>query len=222
MHGKVYRTRSPEKVVEEIKYLVDNFGVKSIYFQDLEFTLNRERVIKICELILKNDIKISWACASRAQDVDEELLKIMKDAGCKSISFGVESLSPTILKNIKKEVTPKEIAKAYHLCKKAGINFNGFYTVGHPGENAATVEESLKNAFRYRINHPRKRSIVTPYPGTQLFRIAEEEGMIKKDDLWHEAKRLRGKINSGNFKRKTIKTWLYLILVKLYFKIFKK
>jgi len=222
MHGNVYRVRTPENVIKEIKYLVKNFGVKSIYFQDLEFTLDRERVIKICQLIKQNKLKIHWACASRAQDVDEELLKAMKSAGCKSISFGVESLSPTILKNIKKGVMPEKIAEAHYLCQKTGINFNGFYTIGHPGENTATVEESLERAFRYKINHPRKRSIVIPYPGTQLFKIAEEKGMVKKDDLWQEAKRLRGKINTHNFQRKTIKAWLYLIMIKIYFKIFKK
>ena len=222
MHGNIYRTRTPENVIEELKYLVNNFGVKSIYFQDLEFTLDRERVIKICQLIRKNKLEIQWACASRVQDADEELLKIMKDAGCKSISFGVESLSPTILKNIKKGITIEKIAWAHHNCKKVGINFNSFFTEGHLGETNLTIEESFKNALKYKIDHPSKRGVVIPYPGTQLFRIAEQEGMIKGNDWWQEAKRLQGKVHAGNFKRKTIKIWLCLILIKLYFKIFKK
>ncbi|MBD3207963.1 MAG: radical SAM protein [Candidatus Nealsonbacteria bacterium] len=218
MHGKGYRVRSPEKVIEEIKYLVREFGIKSIYFQDLEFTLNRERVMDICKSIIKNNIKISWACASRVNDVDLELLKTMKKAGCKNISFGVESLSPIILEKIKKGTSLKEIARAYNLCQEAGINFNGFYTVGHPGESAKTVEESFKNAFKYKINYPKKSALVVPYPGTQLFKMAKEKGLIKGENLWLEAKLLRGRIDTGDFERKTLKTWLYYLLIKILYK----
>lgn len=222
MHGTTYRARTPENVIKEIKYLVDNFGIKSIYFQDLEFTLDRKRVIEICRLIKQNGFKIHWACASRVQDADEELLKAMKDAGCESISFGVESLSPIILKNIRKGVTPEEIAWASRNCKKTGINFNSFFTEGHPGETSKTVEEFFRNAFRYKIKPRRKRLAVIPYPGTQLFKIAQDKGMIKEDNWWQEAKRLQGKVGTGDFRKKTIKSWLYFILTKLYFKFFKK
>jgi len=217
MHGgRKYRVKSPEKVIEELKYLQDKFQIKSVYFQDLEFTIDKDRVRKICDLMAKKGIKLNWACAARVNDMDDSLVEIMAKAGCKSISFGVESLSRKILNNIQKGTTPEMIANAYEICRKHGVNPNSFYTQGHYGETKATMTESLKNAYKFNIPHPLNRGAeIIPYPGTQLFEMGKKEGVIK-EGTWDEIKQLRGKIGTEpDYKKTTLKALSYFILAKI-------
>lgn len=192
MHGNLYRPRTPENVIKEIEYLVNNFNIKSIYFQDLEFTLDKERVIKICQLIRQNNWDISWGCASRVQDIDEELLMNMKLAGCKIISFGVESLSNSILNNIKKGVKREKVKEVKKMCDKHGITFNPFYTQGHIGESKETIIESLRYARLIGLSHPLHPGKIIPYPGTELF----DAGKIDIQRIgWRGLEFVAGKVN---------------------------
>ena len=91
MMPNFYITRSSKNVVDEMKYLSEKFGVKGIYFQDWEFLINKKRVEEICELILQNNLDIKWGCNARAGDVNEEVVKKMKEAGCVRINIGFET-----------------------------------------------------------------------------------------------------------------------------------
>jgi len=217
MHGGTkYRVRSPENVIEELKYLKENFGLKSFYTQDLEFTIDEERVIKICKLMIDEKLDLSWACTSRVNDVTDELLGWLKKAGCKSISFGIESLSKKILNNVKKGTTPEMIQNALKLCKKHEILFNRFYTQGHLGETKKTMEESLKNALKYKIPHPLDRGAkIIPYPGTEVYEKAKEEGLVKTG-TWEEVGELAGKVGTEKgYDKPTLKSLYYFLLLRL-------
>lgn len=166
----IVRFRSPENVVKEIKYLVKNFGIKEVHFEDDNLTLRRTHVEKICNLILKNNIKISWACPNgiRADRVDENLLKLMKKSGCYLIAYGIESANPQILKNINKLETIDTIKKSIDLADKLGLICQGFFIFGLPGETRETIEESIRFAKKSKL----KRAhflILDVLPGSELW-----------------------------------------------------
>jgi len=139
------RYRSPENVVQEIKYLKDNFNVHEIHFFDDNLTFKREHVEKICQLIIENKLKIHWTIPPgiRADKVDEELLRLMKRSGCYYVQIGIESANQKILKNIKKAETIEQIRKAIELCNKVGIYAGGSFIFGLPGETDGTIEETI-------------------------------------------------------------------------------
>lgn len=217
MHGgRKYRVRTPENIIHEIEYLQKNFGIKSIYFQDLEFTILRPRVHTFCDLMIEKGITLNWSCASRVNDADEKMFAHMKEAGCKSISFGVESMAPEVLKKTKKGTTPEMIKNAYDICQKTGINFNAFYTQGHPGETKETMAESLKQGWKMGIPHPLDRGAkIIPYPGTELYERAKEQGLIK-DGTWEEVANLRGKVETEEgYDQHTLKSLYYFGRIRL-------
>jgi len=168
--GQRLRFRSPANVVAEIEYLVKKFGVKEIHFEDDNLTLRREHVVAICNLIIAKGIKISWATPNgiRADKVDEELLALMKKAGCYYVVFGIESGNQKILENINKKETLADIAKAVKLSHELGMITQGFFILGLPGE----TEETIKNSINFAKRLPLDRAqflILDLLPGSALW-----------------------------------------------------
>jgi radical SAM superfamily enzyme YgiQ (UPF0313 family) len=149
-YDRKIRFRTPENVVNEMKYLIENFGVKEIQFEDDNITMNRTHIEKICHLILENNLKINWSCPNgiRADRVDEELIKLMRKAGCYYCALGIESGNAGILKNIDKKETIEIIQKAIHIITKNGIICQGFFIVGLPGETKSTIKETMRFALK--------------------------------------------------------------------------
>lgn len=170
------RFRLPENVVKEIEYLVKNFGVKEIHFEDDNLTLSKDHVTKICNLILEKGIKISWATPNgiRADMVDFELLKLMKKAGCYYIVFGIESGNQEILDKIKKRETLEDINRAVGYAKKLKIMTQGFFILGLPGETERTINNSIK--FAKKIGLDRAQFLLLDLlPGSQLWEEHKNE-----------------------------------------------
>ena len=168
--GQRLRFRSPANVVAEIEHLIKNFGVKEIHFEDDNLTLRREHIVDICNLMIAKGIKISWATPNgiRADKVDEELLALMKKAGCYYVVFGIESGNQKILDNINKKETLADIAKAVKLAHKLGIMTQGFFILGLPGE----TEETIKNSINFAKRLPLDRAqflILDLLPGSALW-----------------------------------------------------
>ena len=142
--GRCWRSRSAKNVVDEIEYLIEKFPyLEKIIFPDDTFILDNQRVINICNELLKRKIKINWQCAGRLDRVSEEMLRKMKKAGCKLIAYGIESGSPKMLKIIKKNITQEQIIKAIELTNKVSLNYGTFFMVGNPGESWETVKETV-------------------------------------------------------------------------------
>jgi radical SAM superfamily enzyme YgiQ (UPF0313 family) len=173
------RFRSPEKVIEEIEYLIKNFGVKEIHFEDDNLTLRREHVEKICRLILAKNIKISWATPNgiRADKVDETLLRLMKKSGCYSIVLGIESGNEGILKNIKKRESLTDIEKAAKAAKKAGLITQGFFILGLPGETEETIKKSINFAKKIKLDRAHFM-LLDLLPGSELWKEHKHEFTI--------------------------------------------
>ena len=169
-YDRKIRFRSISNVIAEIKYLVENFGIKEVHFEDDNLTMKREHVQQLCNQIIKNKINISWACPNgiRADKVDEKILKLMKKAGCYFVAFGIESASPKILNNIHKLESIETINKAIEVANKVGIECQGFFIFGLPGETKETIMESINFAKNSKLSRG-QFMILDVIPGSELW-----------------------------------------------------
>lgn len=184
--GKRWRFRSPENVLEEIGWLVEEHGVQSLYFFDDNFPVNKERAIAICKGIIHNGWDLQWACCSHVKMINHELLEEMKASGCVTIDFGVESGSDKILKNINKRQTREDIEKAFDLVHEAGILPRAYLMVGCPGEDESTIDETIELIGRIKPRSSIGANILWLLPGTAIYEDAVKKGCIS-EDYWLES-----------------------------------
>jgi len=178
--NKKVRMHSGKRVIEEIKFLVENYNIRSIGFADDLFTLKKNRVYEICDLMDKENVKIKWRAACRVNLISEDLLKRMKKSGCVELGIGVESGSQIILDNIKKQTTVQQGEKALALCKKLNIHARTSYMIGNVGETRETVFETVR--FRKKYDPGMGGFFyATPYPDTELYRYAVSNNLIKDE-----------------------------------------
>jgi radical SAM superfamily enzyme YgiQ (UPF0313 family) len=166
-YGKKYRKRQVKSIIEEIKYDM-TFGVKDFLFYSEIFTLDKGYVKDICKALLKSGIKISWMCNSRVDTIDDEILSLMKEAGCWMISVGIESASQKVLDLSHKNYRTD---KAKEIIKK--INGKGILTIGHfifglPGETEKIIEETIRMSNDISVDIA-LYYIATPFPGSELY-----------------------------------------------------
>lgn len=182
LHGHRYRLRSPENIMGEIAYILENFpDVKEIVFEDDTFTINKQRVTEICELMIQNGFhkRIRWLCNARV-NLDFETMKLMKKAGCHLIIPGIESMNQEILNNIQKGTTVEQIERYIGNARKAGLMVHACYMVGNPGETRQTMEQTLAAAIRFNTDTAQFFPLI-PYPGTGAYRWAKDNGYIRGD-----------------------------------------
>lgn len=178
--GNTVRFQSPAKVLDEIEYLIDRFGIKEIYFADDCFTLSRERTEEICELILERELDLTWICSTRVNLVDEKLLRKMKQAGCASIAYGIETADSEQLKNMKKGITLDNAKEIVTLTMKMGMEARTSYIFGLPGETMESLERTLALALEINSDFA-IFNLATPRPGTELYNEAKEKGLLIAD-----------------------------------------
>lgn len=181
--GPKVRSHSPEYFVEQMR-LLHQRGVRFFYVSDDTFTLRRDAVLRICELLGGMNLKVEWAAISRVDRVDSELLTAMRKAGCIQISYGVESGSPQIRKWMRKNVSNEQIERAFRLTTEHGILARAYIIYGSPGETEQTIEESVKLLRRIRpcisLFH-----VMSVFPGTELYKRCLQEGRIT-EEYWLE------------------------------------
>jgi anaerobic magnesium-protoporphyrin IX monomethyl ester cyclase len=200
--GNTFRARVASNVADEIEEVI-SLGYSRIWFADDCFTLDRERLIGICDEIINRGLKIGWECLSRVDTLDPESVDKMKQAGCLRMFFGIESGNDSVLALMKKQITTKQVLKALFLCNDGGIKAGAFFIVGYPGENDKTVLETIKFASSLPLDY---LSFTLPYPipGTPLYERLNGELI---SDEWEEPKNInlvKHKLlfNSGLSERK--------------------
>lgn len=180
--SKKRRAFSAKRVFEDIIWAKREYGIREVIFADESFTIDRQRVIDLCNLLIKNKVNVIWSIGTRADLVDEGLLTLMKKAGCWCIFFGVESGNDKILKLIKKGETKEQIRKAFKLCYKVGIAARASFILGLPGDNEETMQESID--FAKELNSEVTQfQIAVPFPGSELFREYKKYGTIPNMDF---------------------------------------
>lgn len=183
--GRFLRFHSPEYVIKMIKYLVDNYKIEGILFAEDIFSLDRENMAKICNLLIKQGLhkKIKYAVNLRVDTIDEELLKLLKKSGCVRAIYGFESGSDRVLKIMNKMTTLEQNLRAVKLTKKVGITCEASILIGAPGEK----EEDLKKTLKFlKKSRPDRviRSKFFPISGTTFYNQLLEKGIIKKPKNW--------------------------------------
>lgn len=193
MWGHKYRIRSADNIIEEIRFLVKNYNISGIVFEDDTFILDKKRMYKFCELLRNEKFKITWRCNARVDLVTQDLLREMKLAGCEVIAYGIESGSQEILDEIHKDVTVQQAKDAIKWTKEAGIKPIGYIMIGLFSETKETVEETVKFCKGMKLGLA-GINYATPIPGTPLYEKAIERGKIKitleelleKWDMWQD------------------------------------
>lgn len=168
IQGKPLRQKTVAQLGEEVETAVRKFGVRNIYFIDLEFTALPDLVRGLCEYLLARNIRVGWCCQTRTDKVDEPLLRLMKRAGCRLIHFGVESGSERIVAMTKKRVTIARQIEGVKLARRVGMEVLCFFLLGYPSE----TEEEMRSTIRLaRQLAPTYASFhrISPYPGTPLY-----------------------------------------------------
>ena len=181
--GKKFRAVSAENVVREIKDCVA-LDIGNIFFHDDTFTINKQRVLDICRMIREKNLRIKFSLRSRVNTIDEEMIRVLKRAGCQRISFGVESGVQRILNRIKKGITLDQVEEAFKLVRKYNIISLADFMIGHPDETIDDIHHTIKFAKRIKPDYI-QFSVTTPYPGTELYFEGLASGVIEKD-VWRE------------------------------------
>jgi anaerobic magnesium-protoporphyrin IX monomethyl ester cyclase len=179
--GNICRGFNPERVIGEIEDLMARFGTKGIYFINDNFTINKERTKQICRRMIEKKLDLEWVCDTRVDLIDDELLGLMSDAGCKVIWFGVESGSEKVLKSIGRNTKPEQVLEAFKLCKKYGIKTACSFMIGLPDETLADMEISLK--FAKKLNPDFCMfNIFIAYPDSRLYNEMLQSGKYTQLD----------------------------------------
>lgn len=172
-----YRFRSAKNIVNEIEYCIKKFGIREFNFYDDTFTLSEDHVIEVCDEIIRRKLKIAWVCFGRVNMITRYMVRKMKQAGCKKISFGLESGSQEILNKMRKNSTIEMARKAVKIVNEEGINAHASFMLGNVGETRKTVKKTINFAKSLELDNA-TFFITTPYPGTDLYKIASEKGYI--------------------------------------------
>jgi anaerobic magnesium-protoporphyrin IX monomethyl ester cyclase len=177
--GSRVRAFSPPRVVAEIRELAQNYGTKGVYFVGDNFTVNNKRTAQLCRLMKKENLDIEWVCDSRVDKVSRELLREMKDAGCRTIWFGVESGSPRILEKLNKKITMEQATRAFRLCKEEDIRIACSFMLGLPEETIKDMEATFKFARKLDPDWC-QFNVYVAVPGSALYNEVMENKLYSR------------------------------------------
>ena len=175
------RTRSADRVVAEIEHLRTEFGIREIQFYDDTFTVKRENVLRFCELMVERRVDVSWVAFIRADCFNEQLAEAMKKAGCHQVLIGVESGDEQILKNIRKPIQVERTKQSIRIARKHGLDVRCAFIFGNMGETIETMQRTLDHSIELDPDLA-LYNISTPYPGTQLFQWAKDNGCLVTEE----------------------------------------
>ncbi|MDD1769120.1 MAG: radical SAM protein, partial [Methanomassiliicoccales archaeon] len=178
--GTEWKPRSADNILKELRFLREKYGLRTASFFDETFTLDRKRVVRLSEALINEGLDIRWYCNTRAHLVDRDLLAIMKEAGCRGISYGIESGSQKILDSASKHITVEQGRNAVTWAKEAGIKTFCSFILGLPGEDWQTVQETM-DFVKGTLPTSAQFNVAVPYPGTRLYE--EVCGKDSKDDV---------------------------------------
>jgi len=176
--GKLYTCFSAARIVSDIEHLIEHYSAKGIYFREDNFTLNRKRVVEFCNLLLEKNIHIHWACESRVDNLDRDLLCLMHKAGARGFYFGVESGSQRILDDLHKGITVDQIRATFNLCHEIGFKTAASIVVGlpHETEEDLAATDALLAEIRPTMTW---HNVYVGIPNSQLYRYVIEKNLYE-------------------------------------------
>ncbi len=177
------RWRSAENVVDELSECVE-LGIRDFLFYDDTLTVNKKRVLEICQEILSRGLRIRWDIRTRVDTVDRDMLDMLKKAGCAAIHYGVEAGNDRVLKVIKKGFTIAKVRETFAATRKAGIETLAYFMIGLPTETERDIQDSFALAKELKPDYAHF-TIFSPYPGTEFYSMALERGLFRRD-VWRD------------------------------------
>lgn len=184
------RFRDPGLVVDEMEWLVKNYGVREIVMFDETFTIGKKRMRKFSEEVTRRNLKVKFNIRARVDTVDREVLELLKAAGLRSIHMGVEAGTDRVLKIMNKQITREQTERAFRIAREVGIETRGYFMVGYYDASPQDIEEMIKFSASLGLDWA-SYSVATALPATDLYRIAQERGYVD-GDFWR-----RYTINGG-------------------------
>ena len=177
-----FRSKSPQTVINELNFLKKGFSIKRIIIHDPILSLDKKRLTEICNSIIKNNLNIEWECETHLAHIDNDLLKLMRKAGCVLTAFGIESANEEVLSNVNRKFNKWNFAKEIiSFCKKIGIATRGFFILGLPGDSIKGSFATIKLAKFLELDFPRF-NLPIPIPGTLPYNQGLEIGVLNKKE----------------------------------------
>ncbi|WP_298273028.1 radical SAM protein [Geobacter sp.] len=176
-----FRFNSPEYIVEHLKMLHRDFGIRHAFFYDDLFTTDRSRVARFCELKERERLPVGYNCIARLEHVDGELLRLLKRSGCWQVNFGIESGDPEVIRRHRKYYGLDEVQEKLAQVRRAGMRVKGLFMIGLPGESAASIRRTIDYALRLPLDEINVTKF-TPFPGAPVYRDIREQGEF--DESW--------------------------------------
>ena len=187
---QIARFNSPQYVVDHMLHLVEKFNMEYVFIADENLTSNRKRTIELCNLMIEKGLpsKVKWGTAGDAASVDDDIILLMKKAGCTFITYGGESASDKVLKyDIQKGTTRKNNQDAVDMMKRQGMEPLMTFMLGNPNENIDDILETTD--FFIQNNLSCDPFICTPYPGTKLYLDYEQQILEQFDERLAEVRK---------------------------------
>lgn len=186
------RLRSPELIMKEL-WVLKNLGINNIHMYADLFTISRDQVVSLCKMMIEEGIHIRWTCNSRVDYVDEEMLQLMGQSGCRLISWGIESGNEQVLRHARKGAYPDKAERALRWAKKAGIMNWGYFIIGLPTETEETIRQTIDFAKRLPLDIALFH-VAAPYPGTPFFFEVVKEGWFRPGTRWEQVDMDKGTV----------------------------
>ena len=210
-----WKYRSPENVLEELRYLQDRHRIRTVSFFDETFTMSKKRVVALCEGMKQEGLHIRWYCNTRVHLVDADLLRLMRSAGCAGISYGVESGNQGILDSVSKQASVGQAEQAIRWAKEAGIRTYCAFILGLPGETRETAQDTIRFALRALPNGA-QFNVLAPYPGTELYETLRQRGVLQEVD-WRSLHQDEAAVATDGLSREELNHLRKLAYRSLYF-----
>ncbi|MCD4654536.1 radical SAM protein, partial [bacterium] len=186
--GRKVRMRSPLNIIEEMELMIMDQGAEAFWFFDDTFNSNPKRVEQLCELMIERGLSdMPWFCEVRVDVMSRNLLAIMKNAGCYTIGFGVESGSQRILDEvIRKNLKIEQVYQLYEWCKELDVIANPFFIISHPTETWEEAQKTVSMIQTFNEKAHASMAFLHVYPGTDLEKTARENGTLPENFKWYQ------------------------------------
>lgn len=179
--GRGYRANTAQYLIDLMKELYHKYGVSDFLFYDDLFVGSRPRLQEVCDMIIREKLPFTWSCCARVDFIHKDMLKLMKDAGCWMIEYGIESGCQRIIDSMRKNITKEKIRDIINATHEAGIVTKGNFIFGNPGEDHWSIVESIDFACSIKLNYA-QHTFLQPLPGSELYETAGKYGSF--DPSW--------------------------------------
>ena len=216
--GRHARYKSAERIVEDIDFIVNKLNIHLFMFWDELFTLNKKRCLDICRLMIEKGLnkKCRWMATTRVDRVDEELLVLMKQAGCWMLAFGLESGDQNVLDIVKKDITLAQSRKTVKMAKRIGFKTLGHFIVGLPGSSPRSEAKSISFAKELDLDFVQFYTC-TAFPGSELYEIAQKNKWLVVKD-WGDIEQGNVNLTYPSFSAAEIHKWRRKAYTSFYFR----